>query len=59
MSRGLNEAGAVIPPDNPAASGSSKLAVGQIDDAGYTVSDFGDAPHPSSTETGAKLFIVD
>jgi len=26
---------------------------------GYTVSDFGDSPHRSSTETGAKLFIVD
>ncbi len=26
---------------------------------GYTVSDFGDAPHRSSTKTGAKLFIVD
>ena len=26
---------------------------------GYTISDFGDAPHRSSTETGAKLFIVD
>jgi quercetin dioxygenase-like cupin family protein len=26
---------------------------------GYTVSDFGDAAHRSSTETGAKLFIVD
>lgn len=25
----------------------------------YQVSDFGDAPHRSSTETGAKLFIVD
>jgi hypothetical protein len=25
----------------------------------YEVSDFGDAPHKSSTETGAKLFIVD
>jgi hypothetical protein len=27
--------------------------------AGYTVSDFGDSPHRSSTKTGAKLFIVD
>lgn len=26
---------------------------------GYTVSDFGDAAHRSSTETGARLFIVD
>ena len=26
---------------------------------GYTVSDCGDAAHRSSTETGAKLFIVD
>jgi hypothetical protein len=26
---------------------------------GYTVSDFGDSPHRSSTTTGAKLFIVD
>ena len=26
---------------------------------GYTVSDFGDAAHRSSTDTGAKLFIVD
>jgi quercetin dioxygenase-like cupin family protein len=26
---------------------------------GYTVSDFGDAPHRSSTTTGARLFIVD
>jgi hypothetical protein len=26
---------------------------------GYTVSDFGDSPHRSSTQTGAKLFIVD
>jgi quercetin dioxygenase-like cupin family protein len=26
---------------------------------GYTVSDFGDAAHRSSTTTGAKLFIVD
>ncbi|WP_158743792.1 DHCW motif cupin fold protein [Acidisphaera sp. L21] len=26
---------------------------------GYTVSDFGDSPHKSSTTTGAKLFIVD
>lgn len=25
----------------------------------YQVSDFGDAPHRSSTSTGAKLFIVD
>lgn len=25
----------------------------------YQVSDFGDAPHRSSTMTGAKLFIVD
>jgi hypothetical protein len=25
----------------------------------YQVSDFGDAPHRSSTRTGAKLFIVD
>ncbi len=25
----------------------------------YQVSDFGDSPHRSSTETGAKLFIVD
>ncbi len=25
----------------------------------YQVSDFGDAPHRSSTVTGAKLFIVD
>ncbi len=25
----------------------------------YQVSDFGDAPHRSSTETGVKLFIVD
>ena len=25
----------------------------------YQVSDFGDAPHRSSTKTGAKLFIVD
>lgn len=25
----------------------------------YLVSDFGDAPHRSSTATGAKLFIVD
>jgi hypothetical protein len=25
----------------------------------YQVSDFGDAPHRSSTTTGAKLFIVD
>lgn len=25
----------------------------------YQVSDFGDAPHRSRTETGAKLFIVD
>lgn len=25
----------------------------------YQVSDFGDAPHRSSTEKGAKLFIVD
>lgn len=25
----------------------------------YQVSDFGDAPHRSSTQTGAKLFIVD
>lgn len=27
--------------------------------SGYTVSDFGDSPHRSSTATGAKLFIVD
>lgn len=27
--------------------------------SGYTVSDFGDAAHRSSTVTGAKLFIVD
>ena len=27
--------------------------------AGYTVSDFGDSPHKSSTVTGARLFIVD
>ena len=27
--------------------------------SGYTVSDFGDAAHRSSTTTGAKLFIVD
>lgn len=27
--------------------------------SGYTVSDFGDAAHRSSTATGAKLFIVD
>lgn len=26
---------------------------------GYTVSDFGDSPHRSSTVIGAKLFIVD
>lgn len=26
---------------------------------GYTVSDFGDPAHKSSTTTGAKLFIVD
>jgi hypothetical protein len=26
---------------------------------GYRVSDFGDAPHRSSTRGGAKLFIVD
>ncbi|MFC3124686.1 DHCW motif cupin fold protein [Pseudoroseomonas globiformis] len=26
---------------------------------GYTVSDFGDAAHRSSTDKGAKLFIVD
>jgi hypothetical protein len=26
---------------------------------GYTVSDFGDSPHRSSTTTGARLFIVD
>jgi len=26
---------------------------------GYQVSDFGDSPHRSRTETGAKLFIVD
>ncbi|MFT8735996.1 MAG: DHCW motif cupin fold protein [Zymomonas mobilis] len=26
---------------------------------GYQVSDFGDAAHRSSTQTGAKLFIVD
>jgi len=26
---------------------------------GYTVSDFGDSPHRSSTHTGARLFIVD
>jgi quercetin dioxygenase-like cupin family protein len=25
----------------------------------YQVSDFGDAPHRSSTKTGAKLFVVD
>ena len=25
----------------------------------YQVSDFGDAPHRSSTKTGAKIFIVD
>jgi hypothetical protein len=25
----------------------------------YQVSDFGDSPHRSVTETGAKLFIVD
>ncbi|MGR3369578.1 MAG: DHCW motif cupin fold protein [Sagittula sp.] len=25
----------------------------------YQVSDFGDSPHRSSSETGAKLFIVD
>lgn len=25
----------------------------------YQVSDFGDAPHRSSTQTGARLFIVD
>ncbi|MBV9518754.1 MAG: DHCW motif cupin fold protein [Hyphomicrobiales bacterium] len=25
----------------------------------YEVSDFGDAPHRSSTRTGAKLFVVD
>lgn len=25
----------------------------------YQVSDFGDAPHRSSTETGAKIFVVD
>lgn len=25
----------------------------------YQVSDFGDSPHRSSTQTGAKLFIVD
>ena len=25
----------------------------------YQVSDFGDSPHRSSTESGAKLFIVD
>lgn len=25
----------------------------------YQVSDFGDAPHRSQTDTGAKLFIVD
>jgi hypothetical protein len=25
----------------------------------YQVSDFGDAPHRSSTQSGAKLFIVD
>ena len=25
----------------------------------YQVSDFGDSPHRSSTDTGAKLFIVD
>ena len=25
----------------------------------YQVSDFGDAPHRSVTQTGAKLFIVD
>lgn len=32
-----------------------------IMDAGmsYHVSDFGDAPHRSSTTTGAKLFVVD
>ncbi len=27
--------------------------------SGYTVSDFGDAAHRSSTATGARLFIVD
>ncbi len=27
--------------------------------SGYTVSDFGDAAHRSSTVTGARLFIVD
>ena len=27
--------------------------------SGYTVSDFGDAAHRSSTTVGAKLFIVD
>ncbi len=27
--------------------------------SGYTVSDFGDSPHKSSTKTGARLFIVD
>ena len=27
--------------------------------SGYTVSDFGDAAHKSSTTVGAKLFIVD
>ncbi len=27
--------------------------------SGYTVSDFGDAAHKSSTTTGARLFIVD
>jgi hypothetical protein len=27
--------------------------------SGYTVSDFGDSPHRSSTQTGASLFIVD
>jgi hypothetical protein len=26
---------------------------------GYTVSDFGDSPHRSSTTNGARLFIVD
>jgi hypothetical protein len=26
---------------------------------GYQVSDFGDSPHRSSTQIGAKLFIVD
>jgi len=27
--------------------------------SGYTVSDFGDSPHRSSTKLGARLFIVD